>query len=80
MTEPKTEEECRDLAEDLQQKRQKEEIDHSPYSKCRSCSWKGYARGFGHNDFYCPECGMEDLEGIDVYQEYLDAGACPGGN
>lgn len=31
---------------------------------CRSCGWEGKQGdcGFGHNDFYCPHCGKENIE------------------
>jgi len=34
--------------------------------KCLSCGWTGSTKDcqFGHNDFYCPECGKENLEEV----------------
>lgn len=30
---------------------------------CKVCGWTGLRKecGFGHNDFFCPECGMESI-------------------
>ena len=32
--------------------------------ECSVCGWHGSTLvcSFGHNDFYCPECGKESLE------------------
>jgi len=34
--------------------------------KCTECGWEGSTKdcSFGHNDFYCPECGKESLEEV----------------
>ncbi len=31
---------------------------------CKSCDWKGTIKdcGFGHGDYYCPDCGSESVE------------------
>lgn len=31
---------------------------------CKTCGWSGVQSdcGFGHDDFYCPECGKESIE------------------
>jgi hypothetical protein len=36
-------------------------VDLDEMVKCTECGWKGYRReaAFGHDDFYCPGCGLE---------------------
>ena len=41
--------------------------------QCQKCDWKGLESetGFGHDDFYCPNCRVESLIQLD-YKKLME--------